>query len=242
LNCARAAERPPGAAQRAAARAQESITQDLSQGGSFAIIVGSTFPKFTFKVIPNVQPNDEFGNFQSTVRDIEVFAGDSTQPLQHLEGCEWIGMEAPPRGAEWFRVADLNFDGYQDLYVLTAWGATGNEQGCIWLYNSATRRFDYSPEFSDLGTFALDPAHKTIITWGNGGMAGAVHSANKYRVEHNLPVLIYDERQDWDVDKKQFHCVVKELRANQMVITYDEWGKTADHSGPTPCEHPSRIF
>lgn len=241
LTSAAAAQQAPAGTQRPTTPHQ-SITQDLSYGGSFVISVAPNLPKVTFRIIPDVQPNDQFGNATSTVRDIQVFAGDSLQPMQSLEGCEWIGMEAPPRGADWFRAVDFNFDGYQDIYVLTNWGATGNNQGCIWLYNSESKRFEYSPEFSNLGTFTLDPTHKTIITWGNGGMAGAVHSADKYKVQNNHPVLIYSERQDWDMEKKQFHCLVSELRGNHMVTTHDEWGRTAFNSGPAPCEHPSRIF
>lgn len=242
LSFAARAQREPGVAQRPAPAVHQSITQDLSYGGSFVVSVAANLPKFTFRIIPDVQGNDQFGNAQSIVRDIEVFSGDSEVPIQHLTGCDWVGMEPPPRGEDWFRTVDFNFDGYQDIYVLTDWGATGNSQGCIWLYNSETKLFYYSPEFSELGTFTLDPANKTIITWSNGGMAGGVHSAQKYKIVNNRPVQVYSEKQDWDQDKKQFHCVVTELRGNAMVRTHDEWGKNKDNPGPTPCEHQSRIF
>lgn len=242
LSVAARAQESPAGGQRRPAAAHQSVTQDLSYGGSFVVNVAPNLPRITFRIIPDVQPNDQFGNATSIVRDIEVFSGDSLQPMQHLTGCEWFGMEAPPRGEEWFRAVDFNFDGYQDIYVLTNWGATGNNQGCIWLYDPATRRFNYSPEFSDLGTFTFDPAHKTINTWSNGGMAGGIHSAEKYKVADNRPVLIYDEKQEWDMSKKQFHCMVKELRGNQMVTTHDEWGKTGDFGGPAPCEHPNAVF
>ena len=242
LSSAVRAQERPGVAKRPASAAHQSITEDLSYAGSFIVSVAPNLPKFTFRIIPDVQGKDEFGNAQSIVRDVEVFSGDSTVLMQHLTGCEWIGMEPPPRGQDWFRAVDFNFDGYQDIYVLTDWGATGNSQGCIWLYNSATKRFDYSPEFSNLGTFTLDPPNKTIITWANGGMAGTVHSAAKYKAEGNRPVLVYSEKQDWDQDRKQFHCVVTELRGSQMVTTHDEWGKTGDFQGPGACNHPRRIF
>lgn len=242
LSSAAGAQQQPGAARRPASAAHQSVTQDLSYGGSFVVSVAPNLPKFTFRIIPDVQGNDQFGNAQSIVRDIEVFSGDSTAPMQHLTGCEWIGMEPPPRGEDWFRAVDFNFDGYQDIYVLTDWGATGNNQGCIWLYNSATRRFEYSRDFSELGTFTLDRANKTIITWSNGGMAGGVHSADKYKIANNRPVLVYSERQDWDQDKKQFHCIVSELRGTTMVTTHDEWANTRTNSGPAPCEHSTRIF
>jgi hypothetical protein len=224
------------------AAAHQSITQDLSYGGSFVVNVAPNLPRVTFRIIPDVQPNDQFGNATSIVRDIEVFWGDSLETTQHLTGCEWFGMEAPPRGEDWFRAVDFNFDGYQDIYILTNWGATGNNQGCVWLYDPEARRFEYSPEFSELGSFTLDAPHKTIITWSNGGMAGGVHSAEKYRVAENRPVLVYDEKQEWDMSKKQFHCVVKELRGKEMVRTHDEWGKTGDFGGPAACEHPNRVF
>lgn len=230
------------AGQRPAPAAHQSVTQDLSYGGSFVVSVAANLPKFTFRIVPDAQGNDQFGNAQSIVRDIEIFSGNSDVPIQHLTGCEWAGMEPPPRGEDWFRTVDFNFDGYQDIYILTNWGATGNNQGCIWLYNSATGRFDYSPEFSGLGTFTLDRPNKTIITWSNGGMAGGVHSADKYKVVNNRPVLVYSERQDWDRDKKQFHCIVSELRGTTMATTHDEWGKTTGNAGPAPCEHQSRIF
>src|SRR5580700_8646911 len=163
LSFAARAQQKPGVAQPAAPAAHQSVTQDLSFGGSFVVSVAPNLPKFTFRIIPDVQRNDQFGNAQSIVRDIEVFSGNSEVPVQHLTGCDWVGMEPPPRGEEWFRTVDFNFDGYQDIYVLTDWGATGNSQGCIWLYNSETKLFYYSPEFSELGTFTLDRANKTII-------------------------------------------------------------------------------
>jgi hypothetical protein len=222
--------------------AARSVTEDLSYGGSFIVSVAPNLPRVTFRIIPDVQPNDQFGNATSTIRDVEVFSGDSLEPMQHLTGCEWFGMEAPPRGEEWFRAVDFNFDGYQDIYIMMDWGATGNNQGCIWLYDPETRRFNYSKEFSELGTFTLDRQHKTIITWANGGMAGGVHSTEKYKIAENHPVLIYDEKQEWDMDKKQFHCIVKELRGTQMVTTHDDWGRTALNSGPAACDHANRIF
>jgi len=242
LSLAARAQQKPGVAQRPAPAEHQSVTQDLSYGGSFVVSVAPNLPKFTFRIIPDVQGNDQFGNAQSIVRDIEVFSGESDVPMQHLTGCEWVGMEPPPRGEDWFRTVDFNFDGYPDIYILTNWGATGNNQGCIWLYNSATRGFDYSPEFSALGTFTLDRTNKTIITWSNGGVAGGVHSAQKYKIANNRPVLVYSEKQDWDQDKKQFHCVVSELRGNAMATTHDEWGRTTGNAGPPPCEHQSRIF
>src|SRR6476660_5991364 len=109
------------------ALATPQVTADLSNGASYTFDIGSKLPAFTFKVIPNKVNPDDFGNPQSTIRHVEVFRGNSSQPVQHLTGCEFTEMEPPQRGRNWFRTEDINFDGYEDIYILTNWGATGNE-------------------------------------------------------------------------------------------------------------------
>jgi hypothetical protein len=217
---------------------REPITEDLSHGAAFTFKIAPNLPEFTFKVIPDVQKPDQYGNPQTIIQEVLVFRGTSNEPLQSLDDCEWEGMEAPQRGSDWFRAVDLNFDGYRDIYVLTTWGATGNEYGCVWLYDPRSGRFDYSKEFSELSRFTLDPATKTITTHGNGGMAGMVYRAAKYVVQNNRPVLVMSESQDWDFDKKQFHCIVKQLRGSEMVTVRDVWGKPEDGTGPCDPSNP----
>jgi hypothetical protein len=88
----------------------EPITEDLSHDATFTFKIAPDLPEFKFKVIPEPQDRDEYGNPHTTVRDVQVFRRSSKEPLQSLEGCEWEGMEAPPRGSGWFRAEDLNFD------------------------------------------------------------------------------------------------------------------------------------
>jgi hypothetical protein len=227
------------AQRQAAVTPQRSVTADLSHGATFTFKIAANLPEFTFKIIPEPQDNDPNGNARSTVRDIEVFIGGSKNSSQRLTGCDFEEMEPPPVRSDWFRVDDFNFDGYQDVYLPTSWGGTGNESGCIWLYNSESKRFDYSKEFSALSRAWLDPSTKTLLTFSNGGMVGMVHVAEKYAVENNRPVLIWSENQDWDDKKDQFHCVVQERRGNRMVTVRDEWGNSKDLEGP--CD-PKLLF
>ena len=69
--------------------------------------------------------DDENGFPQSTVQDIEVYKGDFHQPLQHLTGCDFDQMQPPQRYGDWFHTDDINFDGYQDIYLKTIWEAPG---------------------------------------------------------------------------------------------------------------------
>jgi len=213
------------------------ITEDLSYGAMFKFKIAPDLPEFTFKVIPEPYPQDKYGNPHTTVREVQVFRGDSKQPLQSLEDCEWEGMEAPPRGSDWFRAEDMNFDGYNDIYVLTNWGATGNELGCVWLYDPKSSHFVFSKEFSELGRLTLNPATKTIATHSNGGMAGTIFRATKYVIEDNRPVPVVTVAQDFDFDKREYHCVVQQRRAgeNALVTVRDVWAKPKDDFD-APCD------
>jgi hypothetical protein len=208
--------------------AHEPITEDLSKGATFTFQIGPDLREFTFKVIPELQKQDPEGNPQSTIHDVLVFRGKSNEPVQSLADCEWLGMETPYRGSDWFRVQDINFDGYADIFVLTSWGATGNETGCVWLFNPKSGRFEFSREFSELGTYTLDPATKTITTRGHAG-ADTIEAA-KYVVENNRPVLIIAMSQYFDSDKQEYHCVIQQRRGrqNELLTKRDLWAKSLE--------------
>ncbi len=204
---------------------REPITEDLSPGARFTGQIAPDLPEFTFKIIPELQKPDSEGNPQSTIHDVQVFRGSSGEPLQKLADCEWLGMEAPYRDSDWFRLEDMNFDGYADIFVLTSWGATGNEGGCVWLFNPNKQSFEFSKEFSELGTYTVDPATKTITTRGHSGVGSII--AAKYVVENDRPVSIITVNQDFDSAKEQFHCVVRQRRGRKsdLVTTRDVWAE-----------------
>jgi len=218
----------------------QDITENLSRGASFTYQIAPNLSLFTFKIIPELRDADHYGNAQSTVGAIEVFRVNAEKPFQRLEGCDWSAMEPPPKDSGWFLAQDVNFDGYADIFLMTWWGATGNQGGCVWLYNPGTGRFEYSQEFSELPGFTLEPEKKTILTFSNGGMAGLVYDTERFRIQGNKPILIWHEHQDWDSNTKQFHCVTEELKDGLMVVskdkrsepgTSDDWSKVV-----TPCD------
>lgn len=221
--------------------AAQEITKDLSHGAQLKFKIAASLPEFTFEVVPEVNPADTYGNAQSTVKRIEVYRGNSEKPFQQLEGCDLGEMEAPPNGSDWFLAEDFNFDGYKDVFLMTWWGATGNQGGCIWLYNTRSGRFEYSKELSELPWRRLDPTTKTIFTFENGGAVGRVYDANRYRVEDNKPVLIWHEHQDLDDAKHQFHCTAEKLKGNKMVSTKDLWSKPTADPLEAPC-NPGQLF
>jgi hypothetical protein len=216
----------------------QGVTEDLLEPRSFTFTIAPSFPAFTFKLTSLRKPPDEFGNPQSTIRQIEVFHAGSQVPLEDLSDCDLEGMQTPGRGAEYFRARDVNFDGYKDVFLQTGHGATGNSSGCIWLYNPATGRFDYNEEFSKLSRFWLDPETKTIFTFQRGGMLGFVHVAERYAIRNQRLALVWSQSQDWDIAQKKLHCIVKELVGEEMVVVRDVWSD-ADDKNP-PCD-PSKL-
>ena len=201
---------------------QEPLTEDLSHGETFRFRIAPELPEFTFKLIPDVQKPDAAGNPQSTIQEVQVFRGTSKEPFQNLEGCDrgrWLAMEPPYRGSDWFRVEDVNFDGYDDIFVLTTWGATGNAAGCVWLYNPRSGRFEFSKDFTDICGFEVHAETKTLTTYSNGGI-GTFHAA-KFVVENNLPVPALTVDQELDPSGKEYHCVIRQRRGGKLVTIRD---------------------
>jgi hypothetical protein len=74
--------------------------------------------------------------------DSIVFTPDSARatPTQTITLND--DFEAPdPRATDALRVVDLDADGYGDLLVGKSWGATGNTDYALWMFDSRARRF-----------------------------------------------------------------------------------------------------
>jgi hypothetical protein len=217
-------------AERARENSRPIIDVDLSHGASFTFEIAPSLPKFSFKV--------------STAQeglDISVFRANITEPIQHLTGCDWSEWTPPESrrewlypGAYWFHPDDLNFDGYQDIYTMIGSGS-GGEWGCVWLYNPAAGKFDYSDKFSNLNSYELDPSTRTITATGGGG--AGIWNIEKYRVEGNEPVLILSVYRDYDDKRNEVHCVVKRLHGSTLVTDIDQWDSTGDACGDAS-DHP----
>lgn len=196
----------------------QSLTTDLSNGATFTFEIGKGLPSFTFKVIPNRQKAGKYGNVRSTISGIEVYRGHSETALQYLNGCDLDEMDSPEADSNWFRTADYNFDGYQDIYLETHWGSAG-QTGCIWLYNRASGRFDYSKELSGLFIRSLDPSTKTIFCLAAAGAGQYV--ADKYEVQNNRPVHVWSQGVRYDIGTNKITCVERQRHGGEMVPILD---------------------
>ncbi|MFB3922821.1 MAG: hypothetical protein ACE145_13940 [Terriglobia bacterium] len=214
------------------AKPQESnpVVEDVSEGAVFHFTIHAGLAPHTFKLVAD----PEF----KTIDHIEAFIGSEARPVQTLTECQM--EEQPYRGADWFRAEDFNFDGYKDLRLLIAWGATGNENACIWLFDPQTGRFAFSPEFSEIGTYKLNAADKTITTTSVGGMAGSIHDFRTYKVTGNRPLLIEEEEQTWDNQACSLLRVVRKRQDGKLVVFSREHVKADAELMPAECRPPDR--
>jgi hypothetical protein len=125
------------------------------------------------------------------VDQLEIHRGG--RRIQTLNECEVL--DSPPKGETWLKTEDLNFDGYQDLLLMASWGATGNQSWCVWLFDGASSKFRYVPDFQ-LGSHKLNPQDKTILMSSH---EGSVYTQTTVRFVNAMPVVVAEQRGSWDV-------------------------------------------
>ncbi len=115
-------------------------------------------------------------NDSSTVTGVSVFREGGSTPLQTLPMC---GHDLPfqllkegDADRELVKHAGLNFDGFEDLELLQYYVPhLGKNLYCVYLWDSKTERFVYSPEISDIGDPVPHPENKTLTShedWQGG--------------------------------------------------------------------------
>lgn len=212
----------------AASAIQQKAAAPPQPARELALSISPALPKYSF----HFKWSDDDG--VSVVDSIDVFTGDSTQPLQTLsDDCEMAETPLKPDDANsWFMAEDLNFDGYSDILMRTFQGATGNEGYCVWLFDPKARKFEFSKAFSDvLGNYRIDAKAKTIVTSSNG--SAFTFSTQTYAVRDGEPALILDERQEQVAGKCPYHWVRREEKDGAMVVTEEKW-IDADEKPCTP--------
>ncbi|MGB5288287.1 MAG: hypothetical protein WBN42_07320 [Ignavibacteriaceae bacterium] len=88
---------------------------------------------------------------------------------------------------------DINFDGYNDLEVIDYWGNSQNTFSSFWLFNTNSKLFEESKEFSGFGDITIDKENQTINSWGASIGWNMAASSSTYKVVDNHLVIIEDE-------------------------------------------------
>jgi hypothetical protein len=191
------------------------------------VSVGPKLPSYRFHFVWDEDPN------YKVVKAVQIFTGDSKEPVQVLDDC---GMSDPPddpgAAESWFKTEDLNFDGYLDLALVNWMGGTGNVGYCVWLFDPKTGKYVSNPQFSELlGNHKTDPVARTITTSSNG--SAVTGSSQTYIVRDNKLILTSEEIAEGAQGKCPLHWFRRELRSGKMVITAEKW--FAGEDGDQPC-------
>ena len=146
------------------------------------------------------------------IKSISVASPANKKPAQVLP----IDFMTPTIKGEqfYFEVIDINFDGFNDLLLIVAMGSA-NSYAKYWLYNPASKQFDYLDEFP---IFKIDETTRSLSTYERGGHGGMIYERKFYKFVNKKLVVVRAEKQEWVEDKKIYLNTVKILKND--VLTF----------------------
>jgi hypothetical protein len=180
---------------------------DFRGGMVCHFVINPALPIFTFRFI---------GQADSSLGNIEITEGSSTKVLQTIDEDIYPDAIAPAVYQAILMPVDANFDGYEDLPILTGCGATGNCTFDFYLYDPMTNQFVYNSFLSGLGTFHVDSSTRQIIA--NSNESYADWENDTYQYENGQYILI--EKQISTGQSDDMATVqVYQLQGGKMVLT-----------------------
>jgi len=150
-----------------------------------------------------------------TLTELRVCRGDEL--LQTFP----IRMDQPlHESTEYFLMADMNVDGFDDMQVLSSWGVTGNASWLYWLYVPEKDRFEYNDQLVSVEAGWID-GNNRVISWWDGGHAGCIYNTRAYEWRGTELVLVIQAVQRYDEETDKYHKVVEVRQGYAMVVVSD---------------------
>jgi hypothetical protein len=182
---------------------------DLRGGVVCHYRISPDLPIFTFHFL---------GTADNTLGNIEITEGPSTTIVQTIEGSDW-GMVSSVSELEksLLTSVDANFDGYQDLQILSNCGGTGNCSYDFFLYDPVTNTFVHNEFLSNnLCSPQFDAKKKQITSHSNGGAAN--WNTDTYQYEDGRYTLVRQEISSRDYKTEKTTVSTYELRDGKMEL------------------------
>jgi hypothetical protein len=134
-------------------------------------------------------------------------------------------MPMPAKKKFFFGGVDINFDGFQDLEILTSRGAA-NASADYWIFKPDTGKFDYLGNYP---IFTIDAEKHRLKTYERGGYGGMVYTSSEYAFVDGKLELTRCEKQEATAQENVFSRVVQERVNGELKVTQRETvsGKTA---------------
>jgi hypothetical protein len=157
------------------------------------------------------------GKPDNSLGDIEVTEEPSTSVVQTIENSTDWSAVAPRLVTDVLTPIDANFDGYEDLQILSNCGGTGNCSYDFYLYDPVTNKFVHneflsnnlcSPEFHDDTKQVTTHSHGSVSDWEN--------DTNQYDDGHYT--LIRQEISTWDRKAAKVTVNTYEFRNGKMEL------------------------
>jgi len=159
------------------------------------------------------------GKADNTLGELEITEEPSTTIVQTIDQFTDWGMASSESELveNLLTPVDANFDGYQDLQIMSNCGATGNCSYDFFLYDPATNKFVHNEFLSNnLCSPEFDAEKKQITTHSNGSVSD--WRTDTYQYEDGHYTLIHSEISASD-DKTGIVTInTYELRSGKMEL------------------------
>ncbi len=181
--------------------------EDFRAGMTCTFSIQSALPVFTFHFVG--RDNNSFGN-------IEIRKGNESQVIQTIDNETDPGLVTPQHAEDVLSAVDANFDGYNDLQILSNCGGTGNCSYDFYLYDPAANKFIHNDFLSNLSSPEFHDENKQVITHSHGSASDWENDT--YQYENGRYTLIHQEISAWDRARDVVTITNYELRNGKMVL------------------------
>jgi hypothetical protein len=182
--------------------------EDLRGGMTCTFRIHSKLPLFTFHFA---------GHEDNTFGDLDITSGTSSEVVQTIENSTDPNSIEPAAAKSVLTAVDANFDGYQDLQILSSCGGTGNCSYNFYLYDPKTKQFVHNDFLSGLTTPSFDQARKQVMTGSNLSAYDSVGETYQYETGDRY-TLIQKQVSTWDRSGHTVTVRTYELRNGQMEL------------------------
>jgi len=181
--------------------------EDIRGGLTCTFRIHPKLPLFTFHFA---------GREDNTFGNLDITSGSTGEVVQTIKNTTDPNFFAPSKAKDILTVVDANFDGYQDLQLLSSCGAKTCSYN-FYLYDPKANQFVLEKFLSGFSIPTFDPAKKQV---SQGWLMSAYESGGEtYQYEKDgRYVLIKKQETTWD---RAAHTVTQstyELRNGQMEL------------------------
>jgi hypothetical protein len=147
------------------------------------------------------------------INKIDVFPAKAASAVQTLV----THMSEPPlEGTDYLLTEDMNFDGYNDLKLVTSAGATGNTHFDIWLFDATSSQFTFHEGLSGLTNPRTDLKNKTVNSFSHS--SAAEFENQTFIWQSGQLVLTREVVQMYNQATDKITCTISERQNGKMIV------------------------